>query len=63
MKETATSANYYPEESETKIKSKDKTVKISMSETPVSEIDLELSRYKKTEVKKRVVAHVPKGDR
>ena len=63
MKGTTTGTNSYPEEIETKTKRRDKTVKIiPWKETPAAGMDLKLSRYRKTGVKKRVVAHVSKSD-
>jgi len=70
MKETATTAYYLDEESEITLPDSQKRIQISKKEDltdelGVSKYELDLvdvSRYKKTEVKKRIVAHVSTKD-
>ena len=62
MKETVTTAYSSDEESETKIGDSDKIVKVSKTEFPTEKSELDVSRYKKTEVRKRVVAYVSTED-
>jgi hypothetical protein len=40
----------------------DKRVQVSKKEPPIEELELDISKYKKTEVRKRVVAYVSTDD-
>lgn len=62
MKETVTTAYSSDEESETKIIDSAKRVQVSKKEPPIEELELDISKYKKTEVRKRVVAYVSTDD-
>lgn len=62
MKETVTTAYSSDDESETKIIDIDKRIQVSKKEPPTEVLELDISRYKKTEVRKRVVAYVSTDD-